>query len=74
MNPIYLIFHRTIINSNNVATTVSTMFPEKYFLTLQDAENYLLENGWSKNTNYIIGDHYLSHGRIAIIKEVSVYE
>lgn len=74
MKEIYLIFHRTIINANNVTTNVLTMFPEKYFLSLQDAEGYLEANGWKKNNNDILGEHYISSGRVAIIKEVNQYE
>lgn len=74
MNPIYLIFHRTIINANNVTTNVMTMFPEKWFSSKLDAEHYLEENGWRKNENPVLGEHYISAGRVAIIKEVMQYE
>ena len=74
MNPIYLIFHRTIINANNITTNVMTMFPEKWFNTKEEAEEYLEENGWKKNSNTLYGDHHISDGRVAIIKEVEMYE
>ena len=74
MNPIYLIFHRTIINADNITTNVMTLFPEKWFNTKSNAERYLEENGWKKNNNYILGEHYISAGRIAMIKEILQYE
>ena len=74
MNSIYLIFHRTIFNANNITTNVMTLFPEKWFNTKSDADYYLEENGWKKNNNDILGEHYISAGRVAIIKEVNQYE